>query len=73
MESIFGDFICSKIFVLTPNESGSGFSRSEFATDLGGGGPISMTFGPYMTSAKALYYTTFANGGEVRRIAYTGG
>jgi glucose/arabinose dehydrogenase len=70
---LFGDFICSKIFVLTLNESGSGFSRSEFATDLRGGGPISMTFGPYMTSAKALYYTTFANGGEVRRIAYTGG
>jgi hypothetical protein len=32
-----------------------------------------MTFGPYMTTGKALYYTTFAGGGQVRRIAYTGG
>ena len=32
-----------------------------------------MTFGPYMTTGKALYYTNFAEGGQVRRIAYTGG
>ncbi len=42
-----------------------------FATDLGGGGPIAMAFDPYETST-SLYYTTFANGGEVRRIVYTG-
>jgi hypothetical protein len=32
-----------------------------------------MEFGPYGTANKALYYTTFANGGEVRRIFHTGG
>jgi hypothetical protein len=36
------------------------------------GGPITMTFGPHGTG-EALYYTTFANGGEVHRITYTGG
>jgi hypothetical protein len=30
-----------------------------------------MTFGPHGPS-ETLYYTTFANGGEIRRIAYTG-
>ena len=28
-----------------------------------------MAFGPH-GSGQALYYTTYANGGEVRRIAY---
>jgi glucose/arabinose dehydrogenase len=33
--------------------------------------PFRMAFDPYETN-KPLYYTTFANGGEVRRIVYTG-
>ena len=68
---LFGDFVCNRIFKLTPTGEG-GFEETTFATDLGGGGPISMTFGPSETD-EALYYTTFANGGEVHRIAYTGG
>jgi PKD repeat protein len=32
-----------------------------------------MAFGPYKTTGKALYYTTFAGGGEVRRIVHTAG
>ena len=31
---------------------------------------VAMSFGPF-ASSEALYYTTFANGGEVRRLAYT--
>jgi len=69
---LFGDYVCHEIFALTPNQGG-GLDQSDFATGLEGGGPIAMTFGPYMTTGKALYYTTFAGGGEVRRIAYTGG
>lgn len=65
---LFGDFVCNKIFELRPDGSG-GFSQTLF-TDLDDGGPIAMTFGP--SGTKDLYYTTFANGGEVRRIAYTG-
>ncbi len=62
--------MCNKIFELTP-AAGGGFEAQVFADELGKGGPIAMTFGPYETG-EALYYTTFANGGEVRRIAYTG-
>jgi glucose/arabinose dehydrogenase len=65
---LFGDYVCNKIFKLTP-ASGGGFARTEFASGLGQGGPIAMTFGPY-GSSKALYYTTYANGGEVHRISY---
>jgi glucose/arabinose dehydrogenase len=67
---LFGDYVCNRIFRLTL-KSGGGFARSSFAAGLGDGGPIAMAFGPD-GSSEALYYTTFANGGEVRRIAYTG-
>jgi len=65
---LFSDFVCGKIFSLTP-DGGGGFNREQFA-DVPGG-PVAMTFGPYQTG-EALYYTTFAGGGQVRRIAYTG-
>jgi hypothetical protein len=68
---LFGDYICNKIFKLAP-KSGDGFTRTVFASGLAGGGPVAMAFGPH-GSNQALYYTTFANGGEVRRIGYTGG
>jgi hypothetical protein len=32
-----------------------------------------MTFGPYRTTGRALYYATFDGGGQVRRIAHTAG
>jgi glucose/arabinose dehydrogenase len=68
---LYGDYVCNKIFELKPDGAG-GFTRTEFATDLGEGGPIAMAFGPH-GSGQALYYATgFANSGEVRRIAYTG-
>jgi glucose/arabinose dehydrogenase len=66
---LYGDFVCNKIFELKP-AAGGGFVQQEFAT-VADGGPITMTFGPH-GAGEALYYTTFANGGEVRRIAYTG-
>ncbi len=65
---LFGDFVCDKIFRLTP-KSGGGFRRTEFGTDLGG--VVALAFGPD-GSETALFYTTFANGGEVRRIAHEG-
>ena len=67
---LFGDYVCNKIFEIAPR-SGGGFTMSEFASGLGQGGPIAMAFGPH-GSGKAFYYTTYANGGEVRRIAHTG-
>jgi glucose/arabinose dehydrogenase len=62
---LFADYLCGKIWQLVP--SGNGFTASEFASDLGVGGPISMIFGPAGVT-QALYYTTYANGGQVRRI-----
>ena len=67
---LYADYVCGKIFELKP-KSGGGFTQTEFAWNLGQGGPVAMAFGPH-GSTQALYYTTFGNGGEVRRIAYTG-
>jgi glucose/arabinose dehydrogenase len=65
---LFGDFICGKIFKLTPR-AGGGFERTLFAS-VPGPGPIAMGFGPN-GGEQALYYTTFAgpDNGQVRRIA----
>ncbi|CAA9272883.1 MAG: hypothetical protein AVDCRST_MAG83-3382 [uncultured Arthrobacter sp.] len=42
---LFGDYVCGKIFELTPNGTG-GYDRAEFAAELGPGGPIALDFGP---------------------------
>lgn len=68
---LFGDYVCNRIFMLAPRDGG-GYTSTLFASGLGGGGPVSMAFGPY-DSDKALYYTTFAGGGQVRRISYEAG
>jgi glucose/arabinose dehydrogenase len=66
---LFGDYVCGKIFKLTPEDRG-GYNKTILANRLGQGGPVHMTFGPF-GSGEALYYTTFANGGgQVRRISY---
>jgi len=67
---LFGEYVCGKIFKLTPNGSG-GYAASEFVTGLGGSSAVTMIFGPYETT-RALYYTTYAAGGQVRRIRFTG-
>jgi glucose/arabinose dehydrogenase len=69
---LFGDYVCNRIFKLTPR-TGGGFERELFAGGLGTSGPIAMDFGPYRTTDRALYYTTFAGDGEVRRIVHTTG
>jgi glucose/arabinose dehydrogenase len=68
---LYGDYVCNKIFELTPHEGG-GFTQTEFASGLGQAGPIDMAFGPH-EGGQALYYTTFGNNGEVHRISYTAG
>jgi glucose/arabinose dehydrogenase len=74
---LYGDYVCGKIFKLTPNGAG-GFTRTEFVTGLGESSAVTMTFGPH-EGGQALYYTTYGgngtgsggSGGEVRRIAHT--
>ncbi|GEA86868.1 PQQ-dependent sugar dehydrogenase [Cellulomonas cellasea] len=60
---LFADYVCGKIMMLV------GGTRTDLATGLGGA--VHLEFGPHAGS-QALYYTTYANGGEIRRIAYTG-
>jgi glucose/arabinose dehydrogenase len=63
---LFADYVCGWIFRLT----GSGpFAASDFATSLGGSSATSLTFGPF-GGGQALYYTTYAAGGQVRRVFY---
>lgn len=63
---LFADFVCGKIFKLT--RTGSNYQATQFASNLGAYSVVHLTFGPF-GSSQALYYTTFANGGEVRRIS----
>lgn len=58
---LFADFVCGTIFRL--EKQGKRFVRFSFATNAGG--VTHLTFGP----GGDLYYTTFAGGGEVRRIS----
>ena len=60
---LFADYVCGKIMML------NGGVRTDLATGLGS--PVHLEFGPYAGS-QALYYTTYAGGGEVRRLAWTG-
>lgn len=63
---LFADYVCNQIFLMVPNGTG-GWTSSVFASGLGGGGPVTLRFAPHGTKT-ALYYTTYANGGEVRAI-----
>ncbi len=64
---LFGDFVCDEIFKLT--FSGGSWSASDFGQDLGEGVTV-LIFGPHGNGGRALYYATFANGGEVRKVSY---
>lgn len=63
---IFGDFVCGDIFKLT--FTGSAWSASDFGTALPDFGVVHVLFGPFGNGA-ALYYTTYADGGDVHRVS----
>jgi glucose/arabinose dehydrogenase len=67
---LFSDYVCGSIFRLTRNATGT-YTRTTFASGLGASSAVAMIFGPF-GGTQALYYTTFAGGGQVRRIAATG-
>ncbi len=60
---LFPDYNCGKLMMLR------GGTRTDVSTGLGAA--VHLEFGPW-SGSQALYYTTYANGGEVRRLAYTG-
>ena len=68
---LFGDFVCGKMFSLTPKDGG-GFEKETFVRGLGSRSAVAMNFGPYK-NGQALYYATFEDGGMIRRIAFTNG
>ena len=65
----YSDYICHQIFLLRPDGVG-GWTSSTFASGLAGGGPVALFFAPHGTKT-SLYYTTYANGGEVHVIDRT--
>jgi glucose/arabinose dehydrogenase len=65
---LFGDYVCGKIFELRPDAAGD-LVRTEFVAGLETGGPVDMAFDPFGENP-GLYYTTYANGGEVHRVAH---
>ena len=65
---LFADYVCGKIFRLLDGRRAAPTS----STGLGGSSAVHLEFGPVRRHGQALYYTTYAGGGEVRRIAYTG-
>jgi glucose/arabinose dehydrogenase/PKD repeat protein len=65
---MFADYVCGRIFRL--DQEGSGYVMTPIVTGLGTGTIVHIEFGP-REPRRALYYTTFANGGEIRRVAFT--
>jgi glucose/arabinose dehydrogenase len=67
---LFADYVCGRIFKLDRQGDGT-YLRTDFASGLGSNSAVHMAFGPYQ-GTQALYYTTYEEGGSVRRISYTG-
>jgi hypothetical protein len=65
---LFGDFVCGAIFRLVPGGGGA-YTKVPFVTGLGQSSAVMLIFGPY-GGGSALYYTTYAEGGQVRVIVY---
>ncbi len=68
---LFADWICGRIWRLSDAPDGRHVVK-EFVTGLGERSPVHLTFGPG-PGAEALYYATWANGGELRMLHPTRG
>jgi glucose/arabinose dehydrogenase len=68
---LFADYTCGSIFTLTRSSTGT-YSRTAFISGLGASSAVTLLFGPF-GGTQALYYLTYANGGQVRRIAAVAG
>lgn len=67
---LFTDFVCGRIFRLVRAADGS-YTSDMFIAGLGDWTAIDLQFGDD-GSGPALYYLTFALGGQVRRVTHTG-
>ena len=70
---LFADYVTGKIFRLnrTSQTGTNQYTRSDFVTALGSSSATSLIFGPSSSGGTALYYTTYAGGGEIRKVEYT--
>jgi PKD repeat protein len=66
---LYSDYVCGRIFRL--QRSGSSWTPTPLVTGLGTSSAVHLAFGPGPIGP-ALYYTSYAGGGEVRRL-YTAG
>jgi glucose/arabinose dehydrogenase len=66
---LYADYVCNEISLLLPDGAG-GWTASPFATGLAPGGPIAMRFAQH-AGHTSLYYTTYANGGEVHVVDHS--
>ncbi len=67
---LFSDFVAGKIFRLTRESNGT-YTGSTFVSGLGNSSAVTLIFG-VDGNTQSLYYTTYAGGGQVRRIRFTG-
>lgn len=65
---LFADYVCGAIFRI-PAAGAPPASATAFVSSLGGSSATSLSFGPH-GETQALYYTTYASGGQVRRLRY---
>jgi glucose/arabinose dehydrogenase len=64
---IFSDYTCG--WMVRLSAAGPPYTAADFATDLGDESAVALLFGP-RGGSQALYYTTYADGGQIRRIYY---
>lgn len=62
---LFSDYVCGAIFALRRN--GNAVSVSDFVRNLDNSSAVHLRFGPF-GGGQALYYTSYAGGGQVRRV-----
>jgi glucose/arabinose dehydrogenase len=67
---LYSDYVCGTIFRLARGADGR-YSAHPFVTGLGASSATAMTFAGGGAS-HGLYYASYANGGEIRRLEYTG-
>ncbi len=71
---LFADYVCGKIFTLRETAPGT-WTRGDFTSGLGGSSAVHLRFGPWAGpggATQALYYTSYAGGGQIRRIGHSG-
>lgn len=69
---LLADYVCGAMFRIPGNGTPTGAlpSAFAFASGLGNSSATSLTFGPD-GNGQALYYTSYAAGGQIRKISYS--